>query len=262
MVPAFWSVLHKGDFMRQDMTKVFHEPGRQKSGWNKRNGTKCSAQRHGLESIPNHEPIRRDWDSGSAESYGPVRRYLLSCVGRLWNDVYSEICQSVKVNNLPGYNLHQVIDRMVAKHVHMIKGEAYDDGGARVSGSYRPVWVHPDTGILMGSPKPVYKNTAYRSTRVNEQVEIDPLHKLVKIKDLWFEVTFAPLPEPKIVSAAAEGALKTLADPLPRDIVMDWIASNQKTTAKKFVSEWGAEIYAVSKQQAGKRTIKRYLKAA
>lgn len=247
--------------MRDDLTKVFHEPGRQKSGWNKRNGTKCSAQRHGLENLPNHEPIRRDWDSGSHESYGPVRRYLLSCVGRLWNDVYSEICQSVKVNNLPGYNLRQVFDRMVAKHVRLVKGEPYDDGGARVSGNYRPVWVHPDTGVLMRSPKTVYKNTAYKSTRANEQVEIDPLHKLVKINHLWFEVTFAPIPEQVIAVPAAE-VLPAFCAELPKDVVMGWLVSGHKTSAKKFIAEWGAEIYAVSKQQAGKRTIKRYLKAA
>lgn len=230
------------------MTKIFHEPGRNGGGRGSR-GSKRN-QRAIADGVT-FEPMRRDWDRESDSSYAPLRHYLLTQVGRPWNEVFSDISHSTRSRSLTAGEVRQAIEGMVEKTVQLIDGVPHDERGRAISfRNWTPVWVHPETGILMRSPQQPKRRFVRKTTF--EQFPIDASTKLVKLNELWFVVSFEPLP----VTLNAEKP--------ERDIVLDRVASLGYTGYRQlggsFKAEWGGNIYAVSKRAASKKEIKQFVK--
>lgn len=227
--------------MRHDMTKVFHEPGRRGCTINK--GNQRDLQRDPTE-LPTRQSMHRDWDRGRDEAYSPLRRYLRSQVGRRWDAVYSDICHVTKVGSLPHKELLDALDWMVEQHVQIIDGQPHDEHGHKISGDFAPIWIHPETGIVMKSPGRPRRRYKHRTHF--KQFAIDDSHKLVLVNDLWFAVNFTTVPEswPDIPERD-----------IPRDILLHEPAL--RSSVGKFKREWGADIYAISKRSANSREIKR-----
>gem|GEM_PF-1346905 len=95
--------------------------------------------------------------------------------------------------SLTAGELRYAIDGMVEKTVQLIDGLPHDERGMRITfRNWTPVWVHPETGILMRSPQPPKRHFVRKTTF--EQIPIDASTKLVKLNGLWFVVSFEPLP--------------------------------------------------------------------
>jgi len=247
--------------MRNDMTKIFHEPGR--------NLTSRSKRRTTLDIEATFEPMRRT-TGASDHNYSPLRRYLTSQVGKPWNIVYSDICRS-SPRRYTGQQLRDAVSYLVERDVQMIDGKPFDMNSLPITSNFSKVWVHPDTGILMRSPNATKPRPRYTPERTFEQIDIDQLHKLVLVNGIWFEVTFAVVPETIAeVAVPVKAFLADAAVPVtvyekkpvvPVDILLDRAAVRFHGQAVTFAQQWGAEIYAISKRQAGKAQIKRYVKA-
>lgn len=150
---------------------------------------------------------RLNWDTTKElnENLNPLFRWLNKQAGRLWNDVYAEICEQVKPDSATQLHILQHVDDIVEKNVIIINGEPchkqahywrYNrnhDGYARIAdysrGSYREMYVDPRDGKLKFAP-------------IFERIKFDkkqpkgiphPKNELIqfhKIDDIWYEVEF------------------------------------------------------------------------
>ncbi len=111
---------------------------------------------------------------------GPLEKFLLSCVGRPWNDVWSEICKVLKGNSLQAAHIKGHVKQMVGGIPH--SGESYFSGDW-FEPSYSPVYVDEE-GILQKGLDSRYRRPkkVYRYFRESDTVEY---HKL---NGAWFRV--------------------------------------------------------------------------
>jgi len=233
--------------LRDDMTKIFHEPGRNGGGGN-RNGKR---HQRAIADGVTFEPMRRDRDRARHSAYAPLRQYLIKQVGRPWNEVFSDISHNTRSKSLTAQEVREAMVGMVETTVQLIDGQPHDERGRPITSNFwSPVWVHPETGILLRAPQQPRRR--YSRKPSFEQIDIDANSKLVKLNDLWFVVNFAPLP-----------AVLNPDEP-ERDIVLNLPACQgymgYRNTGGNFRREWGGNVYAVSKRAASKKEIKKLVK--
>lgn len=230
--------------MRRDMQKVIVERprhgGHDQIHRPKRNDEDWSV-------YPKRESMRRCWKDRKelSDNLNPLWRYLDKQVGRLWDDVWSEISATLDFRGVLGFHVKSHIDEHVQLHVRLINGEPHevrrygDNRWEPVTGLY----VHPKDGTLRQGP-PRYPHTRYRSP-FEQRVEqgavkiVDTQTQLHKVKGCWFLVTLAPIPMGPYLDA--------LGTPFP-----DKYAEATKDA-------YGREgVYAMSKRQISRRAKKRY----
>lgn len=247
--------------MRNDMHKVIAEPGR-------RGGHDYVKTRVAIDaaddSEPTREPMRRrgKFDRRNrCHNYNPLRRYLASKVGQLWNDVFSDICANNDIRNYVQGEVREHIGWMVHENVEVVDGKPRATDGYVI---WRDFWVHPKTGVLHAAPRTSYKRRWIRKTEW-EQVPIDAETKYVKVDGIWFKVTFKPFIDDEFRAAFKKGDGVTTFD---KDrvgtfdcIFLGSLSRNLETARRQLSYEWGATICAVKKRQIGKAEIKKMLKA-
>lgn len=125
---------------------------------------------------------------------GPLQRYLHSCVGRYWDEVYSEICQNVDRRSVLGDHLHIHVKQFVCIDTFVGEdGKIYDKkdlqfGWKRhivqpIENQYNSsgyiLYVHPETKILS---KFLTKRPSWRRNKKEDK-------DIVRTNDenLWYE---------------------------------------------------------------------------
>lgn len=176
-----------------------------------------------------------------SDHLGPLRRWLHSKVGQHWDAVYKELCQQIEMRTLIGQHLLGHVWGFVELDVELIDGVAY----SKKSYSYlekRPIaywrdalYVHPETGILCLAKRTSNIDINKSHNKRDDVVIIDAYHQYRKLDDLWYLITLQDIPPME----------------KPTDVLL-------KTTIRPCVArvEYGREVYAVSKQQCGKKEIK------
>ena len=156
--------------MREDMAKVIVERPRRGGGVRFPRG----AGRHqgDFERLPRRQGINRPWTYGGDrkglnENLAPLRRYLLSNVGRPWDRVFGDICERINVSSAVQLHIWQHVRDYVCldavrveeggnnRHVpkngksrkHRIRRGGYVDSRGR--GIRKPFLVDPRSGLLM-----------------------------------------------------------------------------------------------------------------
>ena len=90
-----------------------------------------------LEDLPTREGMRRRHNlyaqKNLSDNLAPLRRYLLRQVGRPWNKVFSEICQTLRLDNAVQRHLRLHIEDFVS-----FKGPKW----------FQPLYVDGRTGLL------------------------------------------------------------------------------------------------------------------
>ncbi len=247
--------------MRNDMHKVIAEPGR-------RGGHDFVKSRDRItvktDDLPTREGIRRkgSYDRRSrCHNYNPLRRYLASKVGQLWNDVFSDICANNDIRNYVQGEVREHIGWMVHENVEIVDGKPHATDGHLL---WRDFYVHPDSGVLMKVPSGKRYRWGGWKTK-HEQIAIDAETKYVKVDGVWYKVSFRPFIDEEFRAAFKKGDGVTSFD---KDSVgtFDCIflgdLSRSLTTAREQLRrEWGANICASKKRQIGKAEIKKMLKA-
>ncbi|WP_257459783.1 hypothetical protein [Archangium lipolyticum] len=184
--------------MREDMFKVIVERPRMRIP--KRNGShyprgRLKIDRGDFEEAPKREGMGRGYGYKYLnENLAPLRRFLRSCVGRPWNDVYSEICEHVSLDSAVKKHILEHLDQFVYRQVRESDGgiyEAIDSYGRPVElepGSrWGRLYVCPRTGLLRAyERKPWVPRFPGR--------ELDEWHDVRKINGSWHLVRFAPVP--------------------------------------------------------------------
>jgi hypothetical protein len=182
--------------MRPDMAKVLVERPRLGGTHKIRKGYSNELQ-HGLtdvDGLPAREGIKavhshRKWFN---EHLGPLRRYLDSQVGRPWDKVYAEVCQRINRDSAVQLHIWQHLVQFVCTDPHVISGDVRRWGGRRWFAFY----VDPKSRLLRENPE----HFRWRSLRPRpkppcDRIRIDDTREYRLMEGLWYELTFAPIPE-------------------------------------------------------------------
>ncbi len=262
--------------MRSDMFKVIVERPRLKRGdW--LGGGRESGFRQFLNS--EERPAKVGMRAGHVnrkwlnENLAPLRRFLISCVGRPWDKVRSELVAQIDqrstvqqhiMEHVDDYVLTQVIAKPRSevqpgkRGVVFLYRAPYWRAGTleRVEQSHSPLFVDPRTGILRETQSQQHRKASKRADRLAEIAEqaktirvMDSAHQLRRFNDVWYEVTTAPMPG------------HPLREWRKRRMTTGEIAKLERAWCvleKRWMSRWDADSYVVSKRQLnGKEVAKR-----
>jgi len=235
--------------MKKNMMNVLVDRARSDSSHRCKKGFMRLLQRP--DDLPSREPMspgRHGWDDNSRLFRAPLERFLRKQVGRLWDDVYSEICADAPANSALGRRLREEVSWLVETNVTVKGGELIcQPYGYKVGGLY----VHPETGLLClpaPSPRRRYK---FRKDYEIVDVEGTDKHKYLRLGGLWYKVELAPLPED-------QAAVQAMPEHKRLDVVSKLPFFGHERAEKygnRFRQLWGADVYACAKQQVGKKEI-------
>jgi hypothetical protein len=192
--------------MRKDMKKVIIDRGRLGTAA-KRNRSCNKINIHDLDENGDYDPqypskispmkeaqFVEGYDTKQqAELMGPVLKYLRKQVGRLWDDVWSEICENNK--DFMGDHLKRHIQWEVSTKTYM------EDGQIMCGEIHYPIrdswgrsqfYVHPETEILCVTKDSSKKN--YSSQFKYKILEMDG-QEYYKDDDIWYRVKTAKFQE-------------------------------------------------------------------
>lgn len=230
--------------MRRDMYEVIIERPRGGGGWRKGGGRARMQQRDDPELAPRQEPISRGrgtkWLN---ENLAPLRRFLLSRVGRPWDEVHAEIAATLRLTSAVQKHVLDHLRQMVYTNVVREGDLLFERGPGGVRqlrpSRWSPVYVCPDTGLL----KKVPPSPRYRPPAVRDVIPIDSGAQYRKIGGLWYRITLAPVPA-------------DLGAPELHDALLGVLRPGQRERLLR--ENYGrSDRYATEKRQISKRELRR-----
>ena len=146
------------------------------------------------EELPNNESVRKlhDERKGFSDHIKPLYRFLLSNVGRSWNEVHSEISEHIKLSSTVQRHILEHVDGYVETEVEMIDGEPYysrqrswqRDSRITSSSRYTQLYVNPETGILCKAKTELPKPRAIDYTLV-----VDPERPKIQYRKIYKNIS-------------------------------------------------------------------------
>jgi hypothetical protein len=198
--------------MRSDMAKVLCERQRSKGDGGRSIPPKGTRKRLSKEmnSIDSELCRRREstarhrvygWDCKQfGENLGPLRNYILSCIGRKWDDVYSEVTRTIPKGNVVNNHLYTHLYQYVCVNAYKKNGKVYDGDYSNYHARRgMPVWqdtyVDPDTGILCLTPVRAHKYRHKKKVNTDWINKPGKLNEVFYRKDgIWYLCKFADIP--------------------------------------------------------------------
>jgi hypothetical protein len=147
--------------MRSDMAKVLVERPRGGRGVAVGKGYRKELQRTPVEEMRTREGMRarcRHNPKWFTDHLGPLRRFLLSEVGRPWNLVYSEICREIGKGFPTREHFLLHVYQYVEKDVILIDGvpchgAGHEHGSPLRNYGGRYLYICPKSGLLKKVPE-------------------------------------------------------------------------------------------------------------
>jgi hypothetical protein len=221
-----------------------------------------------IEDLPLKEAMKRRHQWGYRakelnENLIPLIRYLRSNVGRPWDDVFSEICETLPLSSTVKRHVREHIGFDVETNCMVgSDGTILDSKG---TGLFREFYVHPVSGLLCE----VVRRNRFRATKKKNLnlVWISDSVLLLREKGIWFELAMAkPTQVPIMVRAPKEN----LDDLTKFKTVMGYrVFDKHRNEEYQWESRFPydlAELYGrsgfvcVGKKSANRRTIKTHVK--
>ncbi len=143
--------------MRKDMADIMLEPAKVGHRWDKTGERMNPYKKLSLEDKPCTESMKISKGGGSRYSsinVTPLKRWLNKQVGRHWDEVYKEVCESLRhktIKDCIGHDLVEIIDWYIIKDVKMIDNVPHSQGygGWHPIGGHREeLYVHPSTKLI------------------------------------------------------------------------------------------------------------------
>jgi hypothetical protein len=145
--------------MRDDMSEVVIERprGGSSSCYHEVRPRPNKTDLEALDDLPKNEGYRRPHVERKhfSDLLGPLERFLISNVGRVWNDVYSEICEQISPDSTVQIHILGHVEDFVCKNVFMAEDgdlRYVTDRGWISHVGYGDMYVDPETGILSRMP--------------------------------------------------------------------------------------------------------------
>jgi hypothetical protein len=224
--------------MREDMHKVIVE--RPRRAWDPPNRTVRADRRarrdlspEALDALPQRGPIEPDRGNRKwlNENLAPLRRFLRSCVGRPWDEVYAEIRARLAPSSAVQMHIVQHLFQYVERDVVLVDGRPH----ARLSRSFlrtgpaplyddgRTFYVCPETGLLR-RPRvgPPWRGRAARARSAEpspDRIETPDGGLCLCLDGQWYAIDVAPLPRVVPGSGAApwDAVLRDVPERIPPD---------------------------------------------
>jgi len=235
--------------MRADMAKVIVERPR-------RGGDRSRKRRMGsFELLPTKEGIRQRWVDHKYlnENLSPLRRFLVSRVGRRWDAVYAELNEHLAVRNAVQQHVRTHVSSFVALHIRVAADGVLEDEWRWRLGwrSSYDLYVDPRDGILKRCrTDKVYRREAQQRHQQRlarqaeaEQIVLGPLRELHRIDGVWYEIGFARL------SSDVFSSERTMGHTSQRCGVYDVLRREVITSGER---------YAVAKRQLTTQELRQY----
>jgi hypothetical protein len=257
--------------MRSDMAKVIVESARSGMRYKTPKGSRRELQDTPIDEYPKQEKIRRKWLNGwngkqSIAVLGPLRGYVLSVVGRKFDDVFSEINQVLRPAGVAGRHARDYLWQMLVTKVYIDSdGLPYHNDRIYSNCNGKPTrrristvyhfaiaYVDPRDGIIKKTPQ-----TTIKPKHVKAPIFwIDAYRYYRLISGAWFLVTLASGQPERRESSVIKGVFYDV-------IALDGFDVVAKQTLVSLglsgLRCWhGVEDrYAVDKRQLNKREIRR-----
>ena len=202
--------------MRDDMFKVIVERPR----WGSRHAPAAKLKRG---THPDRKFIglkRHAWESASytkslSENLAPLKRYLMKQRGRIWNDVFSEICSELDTGSTVKMHIREHVADFIMVNIH-VNANGHWIGqdrwqGARPLDEWWPdLYVDPFDGLvketsLLCNKLGIVRKARYRWQAHTPQGPFDDFKRLASTQafwmrnGLWFELRLTA--DPKCSSA-------------------------------------------------------------
>jgi hypothetical protein len=216
--------------MRSDMKKVLTERPRHWRDLTYRDFRRREA-RGDLDLLPRHQGMSRpyilNWGHCKqfADLVGPLVRFLHGCVGRRWDDVWSEICACVDSTSVTGRHLRDHVEWEVTRQCRIIGGEVRDISYGGDSHEVTGLYVHPEDGTLRDAgerkrerpdrSRVVLDGVAYSKSDgilvsangIARKILEHGKREAARIGDVWYWVTFAD-----VAPSFRQGRVNALGD--------------------------------------------------
>lgn len=206
--------------------------------------------------------VAGDWwyDGGGHTDYAILRRFLVSNLGRNWDEVYSEICESADKRTQDGFRLHEALGYIVEQNCTINEdGQVCDDRGHVLSGHWRgEIYVHPVTKTL----EQIKVKRRYKKEVPQRVFELDGNY-YHEHEGVWYQVEMKELGKInrwywETIQTEAFDAHK---DPGPPPGARYWYFSQTEALVRKYGYSPDLKIwYCVGKKSAGKRVIRKLKK--
>jgi hypothetical protein len=231
------------------MYEVIIERPRLGGGWRSKERRAEMRFRADPEHAPTSEPISRGRGSKHLnENLAPLRRFLLSRVGRPWNAVHSEIAATLRLTSAVQKHVLDHLREMVYMNVVQIGDDLYECGSWGVQefrrSRWTPVYVCPQTGLLKKVPP---RPARLKPPTVRDVVPIDRDAQYRKIAGQWYRITLSPVP--------ASPDWLDLRDVLLGDLRNLGSTWQRETTLREHYGY--RDRYATAKRQIGKNELRR-----
>ena len=198
------------------------------------------------------------------ENLAPLLRFLESRVGRIWNDVYSEICANIRVTNTVQEHIRVHVDQFVAQHVRLHDdGTLWDyDGRPRPLASWDRFYVDPTNGVLRKNTvrsewdiRRQRRRDEEAAERAKTQRSLSGGVELRKKDGIWYQVDIVPVPEiVKHETVRNDGTVRVIeSGGTAYDVILGQTVGTR--------SGWQitrASHYARTKRQLSSAELKRY----
>jgi hypothetical protein len=226
----------------------------------RRGGDHSRKRRMGnFELLPTKEGMRQRWTDHKSlnENLAPLRRFLVSRVGRRWDTVYAELNENLAVRNAVQQHVRTHVSNFVALHLQvMADGTLTDEGRWRFRlhfewRHYYDLYVDPRDGILKRSRTDKdYRREAQQRHQQRlarraqaEQIVLGSLRELHRLNGVWYEIEFARFPAGV---SSADGAAGHSGRPCG---VYDVLRRTTVTSGER---------YAVAKRQLTTQELRQY----
>ncbi len=260
--------------MRKDLNKLLCERERVGSS-NKFHTVRHNNQFNKIdEQTPIRESMRKrynvthSWKSLN-ENLNPLLRFIEGSVGRNWDKVYKEICQSFDKRSVINQHILDHLFQYVATKVSMYNGELYHhtkwNGLEPLAKGWAPFYVDPKTNILKANKHRKNYNAIYRQRREQEKQQllrvervISEYEKLKCVDGIWYKIEYQPFPPPYNYTYVDQSGVEVT---IVRQVRVYDVEKQEYTSAEKHNNDKNKNknnLYAAKKYQLSKQDLKRY----
>jgi hypothetical protein len=206
------------------------------------------------------------------ENLAPLRRFLMSCVGRPWNKVHSELLTHIDQRNTVQQHILAHVGNYVLTNVRAVpRSESqpgkrgtvfeylrdwYRSRWERVEESNAPLFVDPRTGILRKTESDTHRANAKHEMARGQALErakterlVDGARTMRRFDDVWYEIVTAPVPGERIAYRRRQHMTDEQRKALPKA----W-----DVLEKRWVDRVDCDAYVTEKRQLSSKEIVKF----
>jgi len=225
-----------------------------------------------LEDLPSRESMRRCHKDRKElnENLAPLRRYLISKIGKHWDKIHSDVCKNIKLTS--------AVQKHVLDHLYMMvkldcfvgpdgkvwERGRYGAGDRPISEGFNEFYVHPKSKVLCYHQ---WKRNWWRRKKEEnpDRKVLSDLLQLHRIGGVWYEIHLRKTPE--YFEAKGQSGLGTVVkttwdgiyDVLEGEYLRRRLSLRIHSLRAAMLEKYGREdVYCVKKIQCSKKLLKKW----